>query len=189
MRVDGFRFDLAPIVGRDSAGYSRNAPFFAALRSDPVLAYVKLIAEPWDVDPAATAWALPGRLVGSGTIAIATPCVRFWRGDRPMTRQLRERFAGSSDLFREHGGKPTASVNLVTAHDGFTLNDLVSYNERHNAATSRTEPTGTPTTSAGIVAPKAVGRSGRSRAPGRQVRNLLADAVSFARRADAARRG
>jgi len=134
MRVDGFRFDLAPIVGRDSSGFSSSAPFFAELRSDPVLAYVKLIAEPWDVGPG-------GYQLGHFPAGWSEwndryrDTVRaFWRGDPGLIGAFAERFAGSSDLFRHHGRKPTASVNYVTSHDGFTLRDLVTYTERRNEA-------------------------------------------------------
>jgi glycogen operon protein len=134
MRVDGFRFDLAPVVGRNPSGYDHNAPFFAALRSDPVLAYVKLIAEPWDVGPG-------GYQLGHFPAGWSEwndryrDTVRaFWRGDRGLVGAFAERFAGSSDLFRQHARKPTASINFITSHDGFTLNDLVSYNDRHNEA-------------------------------------------------------
>ncbi len=134
MRVDGFRFDLAPVVGRDSSGYNRNAPFFAALRSDPVLAYVKLIAEPWDVGPGGYQLGHFPAGWSEWNDRYRDTMRAFWRGDQPMVGVFAERFAGSSDLFREHGRKPAASVNMVTAHDGFTLQDLVSYNERHNEA-------------------------------------------------------
>jgi glycogen operon protein len=134
MRVDGFRFDLAPIVGRDSSGYSRSAPFFAALRSDPVLAYVKLIAEPWDVGPGGYQLGHFPAGWSEWNDRYRDTMRSFWRGDRAMIGNFAERFAGSSDLFREHGRKPTASVNMVTAHDGFTLHDTVAYNERHNGA-------------------------------------------------------
>jgi glycogen operon protein len=134
MRVDGFRFDLGPVVGRDSSGFSMNAPFFAALRSDPVLSYVKLIAEPWDVGPG-------GYQLGHFPAGWSEwndryrDTVRaFWRGDRALLGSFAERFAGSSDLFRQHARKPTASVNYVASHDGFTLHDTVSYNRRHNEA-------------------------------------------------------
>jgi glycogen operon protein len=134
MRVDGFRFDLAPAVGRDTAGFSTNAPFFAALRADPTLAYVKMIAEPWDVGPGGyqlghfpPGWSEWNDRYRDGVRS-------FWRGDQGLLGTFAERFAGSSDLFRHHGRKPTASVNFVTSHDGFTLHDLVSYNHRHNEA-------------------------------------------------------
>jgi isoamylase len=132
MHVDGFRFDLAPVLGRDRGGFNRNSPFFAALRSDPALAYVKLIAEPWDLGPG-------GYQLGHFPAGWSEwndrwrDTVRsFWRGDPRMIGALAERLAGSSDLFRDRGRKPSASVNFVTAHDGFTLRDLVSYNRKHN---------------------------------------------------------
>jgi glycogen operon protein len=134
MRVDGFRFDLAPILGRDAAGFSRAAPFFSALRADPQLSYLKMIAEPWDVGPG-------GYQLGSFPVGWAEwndqyrdTARAFWRGDRPFVGAFAERFAGSSDLFRARGRKPTASVNYVAAHDGFTLHDSVAYAARHNEA-------------------------------------------------------
>ena len=132
MHVDGFRFDLAPVLGRDRGGFNRKSPFFAALRADPTLAYVKLIAEPWDVGPG-------GYQLGHFPVGWSEwndrwrDTVRsFWRGNPRMIGALAERLAGSSDLFRDRGRKPSASVNFVTAHDGFTLQDLVSYNRKHN---------------------------------------------------------
>jgi glycogen operon protein len=134
MHVDGFRFDLAPVLGRDPGRFNRAAPFFAALRADPSLAYVKLIAEPWDVGPG-------GYQLGQFPAGWSEwndryrDAVRgYWRGDAMKLGDLAERFAGSSDLFRHGGRKPAASVNYVTCHDGFTLADLVSYSERHNEA-------------------------------------------------------
>jgi glycogen operon protein len=134
MRVDGFRFDLAPVVGRDTSGFSSSAPFFASLRSDPVLAHVKFIAEPWDVGPG-------GYQLGHFPAGWSEwndryrDTVRaYWRGDASLLGTLAERLAGSSDLFRHHARKPTASVNFVAAHDGFTLHDTVAYNDRHNEA-------------------------------------------------------
>ena len=134
MRVDGFRFDLAPVLGRDRSGYSSLAPFFASLRSDPVLAHVKFIAEPWDVGPG-------GYQLGHFPAGWSEwndryrDTVRaYWRGDAPLLGTFAERLAGSSDLFRHHARKPTASLNFVAAHDGFTLHDTVSYNDRHNEA-------------------------------------------------------
>jgi glycogen operon protein len=175
MRVDGFRFDLAPAVGRDASGFSRNAPFFSALRSDPVLAYVKLIAEPWDVGPGGYQLGHFPAGWSEWNDRYRDTMRAFWRGDRPLTGAFAERFAGSSDLFRDHGRKPTASINLVTSHDGFTLHDLVSYNERHNAANLENGADGHahnlswncgvegPTDDPGVLALRS-----------RQVRNLLA---------------
>ena len=133
--IDGFRFDLAPVLGRDSAGYSRRAAFFAALAQDPVLAQVKLIAEPWDVGPG-------GYQLGqfpAGWLEwndkYRDTMRAFWLGGDSVTPgQFAQRFAGSSDLFQTPGRRPSASVNFICAHDGFSLRDLVSYNERHNEA-------------------------------------------------------
>ena len=134
MHVDGFRFDLATVLGREAGGFSAQAALFKALRAEPALAYVKLIAEPWDVGlggyqlgrfPAG--WTEWNDRYRDGTRA-------FWRGDAGKMGEFAERLAGSSDLFRHNGRKPTAGVNFVTAHDGMTLNDLVSYNGRHNEA-------------------------------------------------------
>jgi glycogen operon protein len=175
MRVDGFRFDLAPILGRDANGFNRAAPFFSALRADPQLAYLKMIAEPWDVGPG-------GYQLGSFPVGWAEwndhyrdTARAFWRGDRPLVGTFVERFAGSSDLFRARGRKPTASVNYVAAHDGFTLHDTVSYAERHNEANLEANRDGHahnlsanygvegPTSDRAILATRA-----------RQARNLLA---------------
>jgi glycogen operon protein len=134
MRVDGFRFDLAPVLGRDSSGYNHAAPFFAALRADPVLAYVKLIAEPWDVGPGGYQLGHFPAGWSEWNDRYRDTMRAYWRGDRPLVGNFAERFAGSSDLFRDRGRKPTASINFITSHDGFTLRDLVSYNERHNEA-------------------------------------------------------
>jgi glycogen operon protein len=134
MRVDGFRFDLGPVLGRDGPRFGRDAPLFAALRADPVLAYSKLIAEPWDVGPGGyqlgqfpTGWS-------EWNDRYRDSVRDFWRGAHHALGGLAERIAGSSDIFRHRGRKPSASINFVTAHDGFTLADLVSYNERHNEA-------------------------------------------------------
>ncbi len=132
--VDGFRFDLAPVMGRDADAFSRLSPFFAALHQDPVLSGVKLIAEPWDVGPG-------GYQLGNfpdGWLEwndrYRDTMRAFWLR-RDVTRgQFALRFAGSSDLFERAGRLPAASVNFICAHDGFTLRDLVSYNDKHNLA-------------------------------------------------------
>jgi len=133
-RIDGFRFDLATVLGRDRSGFNSNSPFFSMLAADPVLAYVKLIAEPWDVG-------LGGYQLGNFPQGWSEWNDRyrdtmraFWHGGRRMLGGFAERFAGSSDLFRRNGRKPTASINFMAAHDGFTLRDTVSYNEKHNEA-------------------------------------------------------
>jgi glycogen operon protein len=134
MHVDGFRFDLATVLAREGNGFNEHAAFFKSVRAEPSLAYVKMIAEPWDVG-----WG--GYQLGRFPPGWAEwndryrDAVRsFWRRDPGKIGELAERFAGSSDVFRHNGRKPTASINFVTAHDGFTLCDLVSYSERHNQA-------------------------------------------------------
>ena len=134
MHLDGFRFDLAPIVGRDASGYSASAPFFGAIRSDPVLSHLKMIAEPWDVGPGGYQLGHFPPGWSEWNDRYRDTVRSFWRGDRPMIGAFAERFAGSSDLFRHGGRKPTASINYVAVHDGFTLYDTVSYNDRHNEA-------------------------------------------------------
>ena len=134
MHVDGFRFDLATVLAREGNGFNEHCAFFKSLRAEPALAYVKLIAEPWDVG-----WG--GYQLGRFPPGWAEwndryrDAVRsFWRRDGGKIGEFAERFAGSSDLFRHNGRKPTAGINFPTTHDGFTLYDLVSYNERHNEA-------------------------------------------------------
>jgi isoamylase len=134
MRVDGFRFDLATILGRVAHGYDRNAPLFAAMRADPELAYLKMIAEPWDVGPGGYQLGHFPSGWSEWNDRFRDTVRAFWRGDRPVVGTFAERFAGSSDLFRGGGRKPTASVNYVAAHDGYTLRDTVSYVDRQNEA-------------------------------------------------------
>ncbi len=134
MHVDGFRFDLAATLARQFHEVDRLSAFFDLVQQDPVVSQVKLIAEPWDVGdggyqvgnfpPLWTEW--NGRYRDT---------VRdFWRGEPGALADLASRLAGSSDLYQEDGRRPIASVNFVTAHDGFTLHDLVSYNDKHNEA-------------------------------------------------------
>ena len=134
MHVDGFRFDLATVLAREDHGFNEHSAFFKAVRAEPALEHVKLIAEPWDVG-----WG--GYQLGRFPVGWAEwndrfrDTVRsFWRRDPGKIGEFAERFAGSSDMFRHNGRKPTATVNFITAHDGFTLHDLVSYNDRHNEA-------------------------------------------------------
>jgi len=134
MRVDGFRFDLAPVLGRDAAGFSALAPFFSALSSDPLLGYTKLIAEPWDLGPGGYQLGRFPAGWSEWNDRYRDTVRSFWRGDGGMVASLAERLAGSSDLFRSGGRRPAASINFVAAHDGFTLADLVSYNDKHNEA-------------------------------------------------------
>ncbi len=135
MHVDGFRFDLAPSLARGEDGAVEHlSSFFAVVHQDPVLSRIKLIAEPWDVGH-------DGYQVGNFPILWAEWNGRFrdtlrafWRGERKVIADLGYRLTGSSDLFADDGRHPHASINLVTAHDGFTLRDLVSYATKHNLA-------------------------------------------------------
>ena len=134
MHVDGFRFDLATILGREPHGFEEDGRFLDACRQDPVLSQVKLIAEPWDCGPG-------GYQVGRFSPGWAEwndryrDTVRaYWRSEEGKLPDLAARMTASADLFNKRGRKPWASVNFITAHDGFTLNDLVSYNEKHNEA-------------------------------------------------------
>jgi glycogen operon protein len=133
MHVDGFRFDLGTILAREPSGFDTHNGFMKALMQDPVLAQVKLIAEPWDCGPG-------GYQVGGFPPGWAEwndkfrDTVRdYWRGEA-TPGALAPRLCGSPDLFNHRGRQPWASVNFITAHDGFTLNDLVSYNDKHNEA-------------------------------------------------------
>jgi glycogen operon protein len=132
MHVDGFRFDLAWALARGLHEVDRLAAFFDIIHQDPVLSQLKLIAEPWDVGPG-------GYQVGNFPVlwaewnGIYRDTVRgFWKGDPGLAGSMAYRLTGSSDLYEKHGRSPYASINFVTAHDGFTLADLVSYNEKHN---------------------------------------------------------
>ncbi|WP_159348597.1 glycogen debranching protein GlgX [Roseomonas harenae] len=134
MRVDGFRFDLATILGREPYGFDEGGGFLDSCRQDPILSRTKLIAEPWDCGPG-------GYQVGGFPPGWAEwndrfrDTVRaFWKGDEGQVAELAGRITASGDKFNRRGRKPWASVNFVTAHDGFTLHDLVSYNEKHNEA-------------------------------------------------------
>jgi isoamylase len=178
MHLDGFRFDLATVLARDGQGFNEHSDLFKAVRAEPSLERVKLIAEPWDVG-----WG--GYQLGRFPAGWAEwndryrDTVRsFWRRDAGTIGDLAERFAGSSDLFRHNGRKPTANINFVTAHDGFTLYDLVSYDERHNEANLEQNADGTsnnlswncgvegPTEDAAVLALRK-----------RQMRNMLATLI------------
>jgi isoamylase len=175
MGVDGFRFDLASALGRGEGQFSEANPFLAAVLQDPVISRMKLIAEPWDLGPGGyqlgnfpppwAEWNAPYR----DTVR------RFWRGDEGQAAALASRLAGSSDIFGHRGRRPYASINHVTCHDGFTLEDLVSYERKHNEANGEDNRDGSdanysrnygvegPTADAGIVALR-----------DRQKRNLMA---------------
>ncbi|MGO4691097.1 glycogen debranching protein GlgX [Glaciibacter sp. 2TAF33] len=134
MHVDGFRFDLASALARDLYDVDKLSTFFELVQQDPVVSQVKLIAEPWDVGPG-------GYQVGNFPPQWTEwngkyrDTVRdFWRGEPSTLGEFASRFTGSADLYEHSGRRPVASINFITAHDGFTLADLVSYNEKHNEA-------------------------------------------------------
>lgn len=132
MQVDGFRFDLAPVLGRESYGFDQGSGFFDALTQDPVLAGVKLIAEPWDIGPGGYQLGRFPPGWSEWNDRYRDTVRRFWRGDAGVLPEFARRLHGSSDIFEREGRRPSASLNFVTSHDGFTINDLVTYRERHN---------------------------------------------------------
>jgi isoamylase len=134
MHVDGFRFDLASALARELHAVDKLGAFFDIIHQDPILSQVKLIAEPWDLGEG-------GYQVGNFPSKwtewngkYRDTVRRFWRGDGGVVSELATRLSGSSDLYEQSGRRPYASINFITAHDGFTLADLVSYNEKHNEA-------------------------------------------------------
>lgn len=134
MHVDGFRFDLASTLARELHEVDRLGSFFDIIHQDPVISQVKLIAEPWDIGEG-------GYMVGKFPPGWAEwngkyrDCLRdYWRGAESMLGEFAQRFTGSPDLYQSDSRRPTASINFITAHDGFTLHDLVSYNDKHNEA-------------------------------------------------------
>jgi isoamylase len=134
MHVDGFRFDLASALARELHDVDRLSAFFDVINQDPVVSQVKLIAEPWDLGEG-------GYQVGNFPVGWAEwngkyrdTIRRYWKGDEGQVAELGYRLTGSSDLYEQSGRRPYASINFVTAHDGFTLADLVSYNVKHNEA-------------------------------------------------------
>jgi isoamylase len=134
MHVDGFRFDLATTLARDANGVNKLHAFFEIIHQDPVLSQVKLIAEPWDVGEG-------GYQIGNFPVLWAEwngkyrdTMRSFWKGDEGKIGEVAYRLTGSPDLYQHTGKRPYASINFITAHDGFTLTDLVSYNEKHNEA-------------------------------------------------------
>jgi isoamylase len=175
MHVDGFRFDLATILAREPYGFDEGGGFLDSCRQDPILSSVKLIAEPWDVGPGGyqVAHFPPGWAEWNDKFRDAVR--EFWKGDEGTMAELARRVSGSGDIFNQRGRRPWASVNFVTAHDGFNLNDLVSYDGKHNEANGEDNRDGTdnnhswnhgaegPTTDEAIIALRE-----------RQKRNLLA---------------
>jgi isoamylase len=134
MRVDGFRFDLAATLAREFYDVDRLSTFFDLVQQDPIISQVKLIAEPWDVGPGGYQVGNFPPLWTEWNGKYRDTVRDFWRGEPATLGEFASRITGSSDLYQDDGRRPYASINFVTAHDGFTLNDLVSYNEKHNEA-------------------------------------------------------
>ncbi len=175
MHVDGFRFDLASALAREFHDVDRLSAFFDVIQQDPVISQVKLIAEPWDLGEGGyQVGNFPGGWAewnGKYRDAIR----RYWKGDERQVAELGYRLTGSSDLYEQGGRRPSASVNFVTAHDGFTLADLVSYNGKHNEANGEDNRDGTDDNASWNS-----GEEGPSETPevvalrDRQMRNFLA---------------
>jgi glycogen operon protein len=140
MHVDGFRFDLATALGRERGGFDPGCAFLATLRQDPVLAGVKLIAEPWDIAACETGRFPPG--ISEWNDRFRDAVRGFWLNGAVSCGEFASRLAGSSDLFRHSGRTPQASVNFVTAHDGYTLADVVAYERKHNEANGQANADG-----------------------------------------------
>jgi glycogen operon protein len=132
--IDGFRFDLGVTLGREENGFDPGSGFFDAVRQDPVLSRVKLISEPWDIGPQGYQLGRHPAGFGEWNDRFRDNVRRYWRGDKGQRPELAARLMGSSDIFEHHRRKPWASVNFVTAHDGFTLHDAVTYTTRQNEA-------------------------------------------------------
>ncbi|MCR6631215.1 MAG: glycogen debranching protein GlgX [Magnetospirillum sp.] len=143
MHVDGFRFDLTASLAREGLHYDPGAAFFDAIRQDPVLSSVKLIAEPWDLGHGGyqVGGFPPGWSEWNGRYRDAVR--RYWKGDGCQLPELASRLTGSADLFGHRGRRPYSSINFITAHDGFTLADLVSYSDKHNEANGEDNRDGT----------------------------------------------
>ncbi|HEX3986915.1 MAG TPA: glycogen debranching protein GlgX [Acidobacteriaceae bacterium] len=178
MHVDGFRFDLASTLARELHAVSRLSSFFDTIHQDPIVSDVKLIAEPWDVGEG-------GYQVGNFPVLWAEwngryrdTVRRFWKGDSGLLSDFAYRLTGSSDLYQMDGRKPYASINFVTAHDGFTLCDLVSYDHKHNEANGENNRDGSDNNDAWNM-----GAEGPSDDPAintlreRQMRNFLATLI------------
>jgi glycogen operon protein len=135
MHVDGFRFDLGSVLGRDTRGrLLENPPVLEGIAEDPVLRQTKLIAEAWDAAGAYQVGSFPGGRWAEWNDRFRDDVRAFWRGDAGQVPRLATRIAGSSDLYLRDGRKPFHSINFITSHDGFTLSDLVSYSQKHNEA-------------------------------------------------------
>nr|BFE81452.1 hypothetical protein GCM10020093_040530 [Planobispora longispora] len=143
MHVDGFRFDLASALARELHDVDRLSAFFDLIQQDPVISQVKLIAEPWDVGPGGYQVGNFPPLWTEWNGKYRDTVRDFWRGSGSALPEFASRLTGSADLYASSGRRPVASINFVTCHDGFTLNDLVSYDRKHNEANGENNRDGT----------------------------------------------
>ncbi|WP_088256809.1 glycogen debranching protein GlgX [Fimbriiglobus ruber] len=175
MHVDGFRFDLASVLGRDGAGrLLANAPLLERIAEDPILRDVKIIAEAWDAVGAYEVGSFSERRWAEWNGRYRDDVRRFWRGDDGMMGAFADRICGSADIYSGSGKGPESSINYLTCHDGFTLNDLVSYRDKHNEANGDHNRDGTDTNfSANYGTEGATTDSGTEDARTRQIKNLL----------------
>jgi glycogen operon protein len=144
MHVDGFRFDLASILGRDRSGHLiPNPPLLESIAEDPILREVKLIAEAWDAGGAYLVGRFPGERWSEWNGMFRDDVRRYWRGDQGMLGPFASRLCGSADIYEHSGKAPVNSINFVTCHDGFTLHDMVSYDQKNNWANGENNRDGT----------------------------------------------
>ncbi len=143
MHVDGFRFDLATVLGRTPSGFNSHHPFFETLQQDPVLSKAKLIAEPWDLGEGGYQLAHFPKQFSEWNDQYRNVIRQFWKGEKLHTGLFARRFSGSEDIFGPQHRSPRVTINYITSHDGFTLQDLVSYETKHNEANSEKNRDGT----------------------------------------------
>jgi len=174
--VDGFRFDLGSVLGRDREGrIMENPPILERIAEDPVLRDTKIIAEAWDAAGAYQVGSFPGGRWAEWNDKFRDDARRFWRGDDGMVSHLATRISGSSDLYLRDGRKPFHSVNFVSSHDGFTLNDLVTYERKHNEENGESNADGaTPDRSSNYGVEGPTDDPAIEGLRNRQVKNLLA---------------
>jgi glycogen operon protein len=176
MHVDGFRFDLASIMGRDEDGeIMRNPPLLAEIAENPLLRDAKLIAEAWDAAGAYQVGSFPGHRWSEWNGNYRDDVRKFWRGDPGMVGVLASRISGSADIYQKAGKEPVNSINFITCHDGFTLNDLVSYDKKHNEENGEGNRDGTDQNhSFNFGAEGPTRDTGIERARVRQIKNFIA---------------
>ncbi len=179
MHVDGFRFDLGSVLGRDREGrVMENPPILERIAEDPVLRQTKIIAEAWDAAGAYQVGSFPGGRWAEWNDKFRDDVRKFWRGDEGTVPHLATRISGSSDLYLRDGRKPFHSVNFISSHDGFTLNDLVTWERKHNEENGEHDADGaTPDQSANYGVEGPTGDAGIESVRNRQVKNLLATLV------------